>query len=82
MSNNEPDYNNLFFEPELSWKEQKKWIKEFAKSHMLDYREHDDNVDVNTIIVWRNGDISVSMVRIVNEVSYSKQREIIKTLFG
>lgn len=83
MSNNTPDYrDDLFFDPEISWTEQKKWIKNFTQSHQLDYREHDDNVDVSTIVIWKNGDVSVSLFKIVNNVSYNKQREIIKTLFG
>lgn len=86
MSNNAPNYQELAFEPEMTWRDLETWVKKEWSNNMspdvqLTMYSHEFFL-LNNIIFFKTGTILTSSREfIASGVSYKRMQTIIKSLF-
>ena len=79
MSNNAPDYEDLAFEPKMTWEE----LKGYAKQNKL-YRPHvtRDDFFIGSMFFRYNGEIRANGIIIAENKTPEQMKTIIEALWG
>ena len=81
MNNNAPDYNeNLVFEPEMTWEELCKWVKDNYDETIIIMNP--ELINIGYVQFRKTGEIIHDFVVINNHRTYEQMKTIIEALWG